>query len=83
MPSKEHLRDEIAHIIHADCARGLAIIPFNTTDRILSTILAALQEDKNLHETIERYFNFPHGHGFGKDRLAVFLNASPLGEQSE
>ncbi|OEI84668.1 hypothetical protein BA060_02230 [Brucella sp. B13-0095] len=38
------MRDEIAHIIHADCARGLATIPFDTADRILSTILAALQE---------------------------------------
>jgi len=44
MASKEALRDGIAHIIHADCARGLATIPFNMADRILSTILAALQE---------------------------------------
>ena len=54
-----------------------------TANTILSTILAALQEDKALQEIIERYFNFPHGKGFGKERLAVFLNASPLGEQRE
>lgn len=49
----------------------------------ISTILAALQEDRYLHEIIERHFNMPHGRGYGKDRLSVFLAASALGEQSE
>lgn len=78
MPSKEHLRDEIAHIIHAGCARGLAIIPFNTADRILSTIRAALKEptERMLDACGENWY-------YGGVLWKPMLAASALGEQSE
>ncbi len=83
MPSKEALRDEIAHIIHADCARGLATIPFNTADRILSILHAALQEpDQPMQEAASAYSANAFmvcGAGYWRAMLA----ASALGEQSE
>jgi len=81
MPSKEALRDEIAHIIHADCARGLATIPFNTADRILSTIIAALRHPKA--EMVIAYDNAQKHGIFDFAGYAAFLAASALGEQSE
>lgn len=81
MPSKEALRDEIAHIIHADCARGLATIPFNTADRILSTILAALQEPKA--EMVIAYDNAQKHGIFDYTGYAALLAASALGEKAE
>lgn len=54
-----------------------------TAEAVISTIRAALLEDRYLHEIIESYFNMPHGRGYGKDRLSVFLAASALGEQSD
>ncbi|MBB5700167.1 hypothetical protein FHS76_000005 [Ochrobactrum daejeonense] len=87
MPSKEALRDEIAHIIHADCARGLATIPFNTADRILSTIRAALKEpnERMIEAGCDQYDfgdQITQGEILAKEWRAM-LKASALGEQSE
>ncbi|MBC2887228.1 hypothetical protein H7Q97_17755 [Ochrobactrum sp. CM-21-5] len=80
MASKEALRDEIAHIIHEDCARGLATIPFNTADRILSTILAAIQEPTQpMVQSVKHDLAWYHA----AETWRAMLNASALGEQSE
>ncbi|MEJ5026318.1 hypothetical protein [Brucella anthropi] len=87
MPSKE-LINEVSYRMAIADAYGESPIPDPSRFRrhaeaAISTIRAALLEDRYLHEIIESYFNMPHGRGYGKDRLSVFLAASALGEQSE
>lgn len=83
MTTKEALRDEIAHIIHADCTRGLATIPFNMADRILATIRAALQEPNAAMMFAGSNQLDDTGDYDAEHVWQSMLAASALGEQSE